>query len=164
MVIPLLELEPLAQAPAGSLPSEAECLQLIWGHVNSNFSGFKGVASISCKVVGRKSICPEPGGCVVLGNHCLLFKVKERWVESGFPTFLLDKHIIRKLVNLKASFDKKKNNPRIKAEEKERFVNKLKTTFGLGKDNLERTIPDSKHKQRKSVSPPGLHRGPGYQV
>ena len=141
MVIPLLELEPLAQALAGSLPSEAECLQLIWGHVNSNFSGFKGVASISCKVVGRKSIFPKPGGWVELGNHCLLFKVKERWVESGFPTFLLDKHIIRKLINLKASFDKKKNNPRIKAEEKERFVNKLKTTtMNLAPLDWERTI------------------------
>ena len=141
MVIPLLELEPLDRAPAGSLPSEAECIQLIWGHVNSNFSGFKGVASVSCKMVGRKTVCLDSGGCVELGIHCLLYKVKERWVESGFPIYLIDNHIVRKLVNLKASFDKKKNNVRLKAEEKARFVNHLQTTtMNLAPLDWERQI------------------------
>ena len=128
MVIPLLALEPLDRAPAGSLPSLAECIQLLWGHVNSNFSGFQGVASACCKIVGRKAVCLEPGGCVELGIHCLLFKVKERWVEGGFPTFVMDNDIVRKLKTLKATFDKMKNNPRVKAEEKAKFVNKLQTT------------------------------------
>ena len=32
-VVPMLGLLPLGQAPAGSLPSEAEVLRLVWGHV-----------------------------------------------------------------------------------------------------------------------------------
>ena len=50
-----LGLLPLSRAPALSLPSEVEVLQMIWGHVNSNFTGFRGIASICCKLVGGSS-------------------------------------------------------------------------------------------------------------
>ena len=46
MMIPFLDLEPLLQAPAGHPESKAEVIQLIWGAVNSNFCGFRGVPSL----------------------------------------------------------------------------------------------------------------------
>ena len=107
MVIPFLGLEPLGQAPPGRVVSEAEAIQLIWGHVNSDFRGFRGIAGVSCKLSGRKSVCLESGGCRERGVPCLVFKVKEQWVEAGIPTFNEDRQIISKLSNLKSLFDKK---------------------------------------------------------
>ena len=82
-----LGLLPLSRAPALSLPSEVEVLQMIWGHVNSNFTGFRGIASICCKLVGGKAIClnGDAGSCGGGQAACLLFKVKEPWVEPGIP-------------------------------------------------------------------------------
>ena len=62
-MIPFLYLEPLLQAPAGHPASEAEVIQLIWGAVNLNFCGFRGIPSLCCRVVDRKGICLEQGGC-----------------------------------------------------------------------------------------------------
>jgi hypothetical protein len=49
-VVPMLGLLPLGQAPAGSLPSEAKVLRLVWGHV-PDFNGFRGIGT-RCEVVG----------------------------------------------------------------------------------------------------------------
>ena len=141
MRIPLLELDPINWAYLGSLPSEAQAIQLLWGHVNSNFVGFQGVASVSCRIVARKSICQKPGGCVEKENPCLLFKVKQPWIDAGFPIHNCDSQIIRKIINLKASFDKKRRNTKLKNEDKVVFVNKLKnTTLNLAPLDWQRVI------------------------
>ena len=70
-LIPLLGLEPLDQAPIQSLPSEADIIRLIWGHVGSNFKGFRGMTSICCNVEDRRGICllgNDPGLLVVPGG------------------------------------------------------------------------------------------------
>ena len=50
-MIPFLNLEPILQAPAGHPVSEAKSIQLIWGAVNSNFRGFRGIPALCCQVV-----------------------------------------------------------------------------------------------------------------
>ena len=60
-MILLLDLEPVHEALAGGLASEVEAIQLIWGVVNSNFRGFRGIAALCCQVVGKKGICLQQG-------------------------------------------------------------------------------------------------------
>ena len=62
-MIPFPYLESLLQAPAGYPAFEAEAIQLIWGVVNLNFCGFRGIPSLCCRVVDRKGIFLERGGC-----------------------------------------------------------------------------------------------------
>ena len=50
-MIPFLNLEPILQAPAGHPVSAAKANQLIWGAVNSNFRGFRGIPALCCQVV-----------------------------------------------------------------------------------------------------------------
>ena len=145
MVIPLLGLEPLGQAPPGIVVSEAEAIQLIWGHVNSDFRGFRGIAGVSCKLSGRKSVCLESGGCRERGVPCLMFKVKEQWVEAGIPTFNEDRQIISKLSNLKSLFDKKRNNKKLSNQNKQIFLDKLQhTTLNLAPVDWEDRIKREK--------------------
>ena len=99
-MIPFLHLEPLLQAPAGHPASEAEVIQLIWGAVNLNFCGFQGIPSLCCRVVDRKGICLEQGGCQEEAP-CLLVQVKLCWANAGFPYFDSDSQIILKVVKLK---------------------------------------------------------------
>ena len=80
--VPLLGLPPLGRAPPDSLLSEAEVLQLIWGHVAS-FIGYQGIASSCCTVQGRRAICltGAAGSCGGAEMACLLYKIKERWLN-----------------------------------------------------------------------------------
>ena len=95
MVVPFLGLEPLVLPPDFRLVSEAEAIQLIWGQVNSNFKGFRGIASVCCKIVNRRGICQEPQGCLNTDSPCLLTKVKKWWLEAGFPVF--DRDVLMKM-------------------------------------------------------------------
>jgi len=146
-LIPLLGMEPLGRAPIQSLPSEADTIRLIWGHVDSNFKGFRGISSICCNVEDRRGICllGKPGSCGGQDSPCLLFKVKERWVEAGFPIVDIDNKIIYKLTNLKKKFDKKKGDRKLNQEEKVEFNQQLaKTTFSLAPvDWKQRIMADS---------------------
>ena len=138
-----LGLQPLARAPVQSLPSEAEVLQMIWGHLNSDFSRFRGMASISCRLVGGKTIClsEDRGSCGGAENACFLFKVKEPYVKAGIPVFDTDTHCLRKLTNLKSCFDKKRRNRNIKLEDKTAYIQKLSsTTLCLLPEDWERRI------------------------
>ena len=140
-MIPFLGLEPLEQAPPGRVVSEAEAIQLIWGHVNSNFRGFRGISEVSCKLSGRKSVCLESGGCREKGAPCLLYKIKVQWMEAGIPTFDEDRQIITKLSALKSSFDKKKKNTKLSNQNKQIYIDKLKqTTFNLAPVDWEDRI------------------------
>ena len=125
-----LGLEHLGRAPANSLPSEAEVLQLIWGHLNGNFSRFRGMASISCRLEDRKAICLNQveGSCGGGETACLLYKVKERWTEAGIPIFDYDTHCLRTLTTLKTTFDKKRRNRKINIEDKTAYIQKLSST------------------------------------
>ena len=108
-MIPFLYLEPLLQAPAGHPASEAEVIQLIWGAINLNFCGFRGIPSLCCRVVDRKGICLEQGG----GQGeapCLLVQVKLCWANAGFPYFDSDSQIIVRIVNLKQPILQKKGS------------------------------------------------------
>jgi hypothetical protein len=145
--VPLLGLAPLGQAPAGSLPSEAEVIQLLWGHV-PDFKGFRGVGSVCCSVVWRaetrerRAICLDVavGGCGGQESPCLLFKVKERWEEAGIPTFDNDCNIITKISSLKAALEKKRKN-KLTEEQKQQYIDKLMTTtFNLAPSDWERRI------------------------
>lgn len=49
-LVPMLGLQPLDQAPLNKLPSEADTIRLMWGHVGSSFRGFQGITSVSCSV------------------------------------------------------------------------------------------------------------------
>ena len=105
-----LGLEPLARAPINSLASQAEVLQILWGHLDGDFSRFRGMGSISCRVVERKAICLKgvEGSCGGGETACLLYKIKERWIEAGIPIFDSDASCLRSLTTLKTNFDKKK--------------------------------------------------------
>ena len=139
-MIPFLNLEPILQAPAGHPVTEAEAIQLIWGAVNSNFRGFRGIPALCCQVVGRKGICLEQGGCQ-RGAPCLLLKVKMCWGNAGFPYFSRDSQIIDKLANLKQTFDKKRRNTKLKEDQKQQYREKLKnTTFNIAPMDWETRI------------------------
>ena len=103
---------------------------MIWGHVNSNLTGFRGIASICCKLVGGKAIClnGDAGSCGGGQAACLLFKVKEPWVEPGIPVFDVDTQCLRTLTTLKNTFDKKRRNKNIKIEDKTAYIQKLSST------------------------------------
>ena len=145
MVVPFLGLEPLVLPPDFRLVSEAEAIQLIWGQVNSNFKGFRGIASVCCKIVNRRGICQEPQGCLNTDSPCLLTKVKKWWLEVGFPVFDRDVQIIDKLSVLKAKFDKQRKKPRIKDAQKEQIVNNMKsTTFNIAPLDWEKRIKEER--------------------
>ena len=91
MMIPFLDLEPLLQAPAGHPESKAENIQLIWGAVNSNFCGFRGVPSLCCRVVDRKGISLEQGGCQGEAP-CLMVQVKLCWANHAKRHFFKNKY------------------------------------------------------------------------
>ena len=135
--IPLLGFEPLNHAPLQKLPSEADVIRLIWGHVNSNFRGFQGISSICCRIKDRQGIClsKDQESCGGQNVACLLYKVKERWIEAGFPITERDDHIILKITALKKKFDmNKKKFDRKTANEEEKLACKQKfinTTFSL---------------------------------
>ena len=108
-MIPFLYLEPLLQAPVGQPVSEAEVIQLIWGAVNMNFCGFRGIPSLCCWVVDRKGIRLEQGGCQGKAP-CLLIHIKLCQANAGFPYFDSDSQIIVRIVNLKQPFYKKRGS------------------------------------------------------
>ena len=145
MVVPFLGLEPLVLPPDFRLVSEAEAIQLLWGQVDSSFKGFRGIASVCCKLVSRKGICQGPQGCSNRESPCLLKNVKKWWLEAGFPVFDRDDKIIEKLSVLKAKFDKQRKNPRIKEAQKEQIVNIMKsTTFNIAPLDWEKRIREDR--------------------
>ena len=94
-------------------------------------------------MAGGKAIClkEDVGSCGGGVAACLLYKVKERWVESGIPVFDNDSHCLRAVTNLKNSFDKKKRNKKISIEDKTAFIKKLSsTTLCLLPEDWERRI------------------------
>ena len=123
-MIPFLYLEPLLQAPVGQPASEAEVIQLIWGAVNMNFCGFRGIPSLCCRVVDRKGIRLEQGGCQGKAP-CLLIHIKLCQANAGFPYFDSDSQIIVRIVNLKQPFYKKRQYKRIKEDQKQEYRQKL---------------------------------------
>ena len=138
-----LGLQQLGRAPVKSLPSEGEALQMIWGHVDGNFTRFRGMSSISCRIEDRKAICLNnvEGSCGGADNACLLYKVKERWTEAGIPIFDFDKDCLRTLTTLKATFDKKRRNKKISGQDKTAFIQKLSsTTLCLLPEDWDRRI------------------------
>ena len=123
---------------------------LIWGQVNSNFRGFQGLSSICCSVKDRQGIClsKDQGSCGGQNLACLLYKVKERWINAGFPITQRDDHIILKITALKKKFDmNKKKFDRKTAKEEEKLAFKQKfnnTTFSLAPvDWKQRIMADS---------------------
>ena len=145
--VPLLDEGVLLQAPPAKLPSEANAIQLIWGQVDSNFRGFQGVKSICCRVQGpanskeKRGICRLQGGCMENESPCLLFKIKERYLEASLPILDNDYHIIQKITKLNDGFLIKKRNTRLADEAKEEYVNKLRrTTLNLAPADFKRRI------------------------
>ena len=131
--VPLLEEEALLQVPPLKLASEAVAIRLIWGQVNSDFNGFRGVKDLCCQVKvndrkERRGICNILGGCMEKGSPCLLLKIKERWIEAGLPIIDNDYKIIEKVAKLNAEFTKKRRYTKLTVIKKEEYVNKLKTT------------------------------------
>ena len=59
-MVPFLNLEPILQAPAGHPVTEAEAIQLVWGAVNSNFWGFRGIPAVRW-LAGRESALNREG-------------------------------------------------------------------------------------------------------
>ena len=43
VVVPLLDLPALEKTPRGTLASKADFLRLLWGYVDGNFVGFRGL-------------------------------------------------------------------------------------------------------------------------
>ena len=148
--IPLLGLQPLLRAPLLKLPSEADIIRLVWGHVGSNFRGYRGVNSISCTIKDRRGVCQlgEEGSCSIQNTPCLLFKVKERWLKAGFPMIDSDQKILMKITALKEKFDKKKrtfNQKKMTVEEQVKFSQELANrTFSIApSDWKQRMLADS---------------------
>ena len=138
-----LGLEPLTRAPINSLASQAEVLQILWGHLDGDFSRFRGMASISCRLVERKAICllGINGSCGGEETACFLYKIKQHWVEAGIPIFDSDASCLRSLTTLKINFDKKRRSKKLKPEDKNSFIQKLiSTTFCLLPEDWERRI------------------------
>ena len=161
--IPLLGLEPLQRAPPNKLPSEADVIRLLWGQVASNFRGFRGITSICCRVKDRRGVCQlgEQESCGLQNLPCLLFKVKERWLDAGFPVMDSDQQIMFKLTALKEKFDKLKKKfmqKRMKNEEQLNLNQELaSTTFSLAPTNgkqrilADRFLTSSTNKERIRV-------------
>ena len=56
-MIPILDLPGIARVPPNSLASRVDTIRLVFGHVNDNLQGFKGIPSICCSIKNGASIC-----------------------------------------------------------------------------------------------------------
>ena len=117
----------------------------------------KPVKQMCCPVkVDRSAQCREPGGCIETGSHCLLFKVKIKYLQAGIKT-VSDRRIVERLEEEQKKYktvcnQSGRKNPAALLQRSE-YLKSLKTTFDI-KDPTSRShieqdsnIGDERRKQ-----------------
>ena len=163
-VIPILDVPGLLRAPPEKLPSKENLFQLVHHHLNYQLVGFQGFSSISCRMViqrdRRIAVCQvlasgldivitlnvqNDEGCAARGAPCLLFKVKERWINAGLP-LKEDHNIISLLTKTWKEFtNQRRNMARMTEEKKVRLRAGWAVTVNLAPEGWEAIIRSDWH-------------------
>ena len=122
---------PTRLLPAGSLPSNADVLRLIYSFGEmKTFRWNKAHCTRTPSMIG----CSLPAGCRSAGGNLCLFRVfREKW--DMFPT-VNDFSVLKKLEALKNKYTKECK----KREDSDDYIQELKETFNIAAPDHANTI------------------------